>query len=41
MRTLALMLLAISFTVLTGCNTVRGFGKDLETVGNAITRKAN
>lgn len=35
----ALLLLAV-VCVITGCNTVRGVGQDLESAGSAIERKA-
>jgi entericidin A len=35
--TLALLLCAVA---LAGCNTVEGFGRDLETLGDKIERKA-
>jgi len=41
MKTIA-TLIALSFTLaLAGCNTFRGFGQDLQTVGNKIEDKAS
>lgn len=34
------ILLALLLVVLTGCNTVRGLGQDIESAGGAIERKA-
>ena len=33
-----LVLLVLALIVLAGCNTARGFGKDVETTGEAIQR---
>ncbi|HET7160047.1 MAG TPA: entericidin A/B family lipoprotein [Burkholderiales bacterium] len=38
MRTFALLIAAV--LVLCACNTMRGFGKDVETAGEAIQRKS-
>ncbi len=38
-KLLALLLVA-SAIVLAGCNTLQGFGKDVETVGEKIQKKA-
>jgi predicted small secreted protein len=38
MRALCLLLLAASIAVSSGCNTVRGMGRDVEAVGEAIQR---
>jgi predicted small secreted protein len=35
-----LVLLAVLAGFLTGCNTMAGFGRDVETLGNKIERKA-
>jgi predicted small secreted protein len=40
MRKIILLLVSLS-VVLSACNTVRGFGKDVETVGDAIQRKSS
>jgi len=34
----ALVLLILSAVVLTGCNTVRGVGRDVQSVGRAMER---
>ena len=39
--TVWLLLLAVWVGAVAGCNTMRGFGKDVETAGEAIQRKAN
>jgi predicted small secreted protein len=39
MKTLLIMLAAASFT-LSACNTMQGFGKDVEKVGSKIEEKA-
>ena len=39
MRTLALVLIGIA--VLAGCNTMQGFGRDVEKAGEAIQRKSS
>ena len=38
-KTVAFITLALAF-VLTGCNTVKGVGQDIERAGNAIERAA-
>ena len=38
-KVVALLAVAFAF-VLTGCNTVKGFGQDLEKVGGKIEEKA-
>ncbi len=35
------IVLAISLTSLTACNTVKGFGRDVEKGGEAIQKAAN
>ncbi len=35
------MLLALMMVALAGCNTVHGFGKDVEKAGEAIQRKSD
>lgn len=35
-----LMLLALLVAYVTGCNTMAGFGRDVETLGNKIEQKA-
>jgi entericidin A len=39
-RTIALMLLALSIGALSACNTVEGFGKDVQKVGAKMERGA-
>jgi len=41
MKKVAVALLALWAIVLAGCNTVHGFGKDVEKAGEAIQRKTN
>jgi predicted small secreted protein len=36
MRTITSLLIAWSLLALTGCNTVRGVGQDIEKLGSAI-----
>ena len=40
MRTFALLLLALWFGVLSGCNTMQGLGRDIEAAGEAIQKKS-
>ncbi|HEV7803576.1 MAG TPA: entericidin A/B family lipoprotein [Burkholderiales bacterium] len=40
MRKTILLLVTLS-VLLSACNTVRGFGRDVETVGDAIQRKSS
>ena len=40
MSKVALITLALWVAFLSGCNTMRGFGKDIETAGEAIQRKS-
>jgi predicted small secreted protein len=37
---LALIVLAVWLTALSGCNTVHGVGRDIEAAGEAIQRKS-
>ena len=39
-RRVALLLLAVWVAVLTGCNTMHGLGRDIETLGDKIQRKS-
>lgn len=41
MKSLSLLLIALSLTALAGCNTVRGVGQDVRSAGSAIERAAN
>ncbi len=41
MKKVAVVLLTLSAVLLAGCNTVHGFGKDVEKAGEAIQRKTN
>ena len=38
---LALLLLAVWIAFLSGCNTMQGLGRDIESLGDAIQRKSN
>jgi entericidin A len=40
MKKLALLLLVAYASMLTACNTVEGFGRDVERVGDKIEKKA-
>lgn len=40
MKKLCLLLLVPYATLLTACNTMEGLGKDMQTLGNKIERKA-
>ncbi|HUP93894.1 MAG TPA: entericidin A/B family lipoprotein [Burkholderiales bacterium] len=40
MRVAAFLLIGLFVAALSGCNTMRGFGKDVETVGEAIQKKS-
>ncbi len=40
MRKLAVLMLVAYATLLTACNTMQGFGRDVERVGDNIERKA-
>lgn len=35
------LMLALSFGILAGCNTMEGFGKDVSKVGDKIEQKAD
>ena len=37
----ALLLLAVWGAVISGCNTMHGLGRDIESVGDAIQRKSS
>jgi predicted small secreted protein len=39
MNKIAAILMAMCVLMLTGCNTMRGFGQDVEKAGEAIQRK--
>ncbi len=41
MKKIAVILLALWAIALAGCNTMRGFGQDMEKAGEAIQRKTN
>jgi predicted small secreted protein len=41
MKKVAMMLLVLSAVLLAGCNTVRGFGQDVEKEGEAIQRSTH
>ncbi len=41
MKTTVMMLMALSVVVLAGCNTLRGFGQDMEKAGTAIQKKSD
>jgi predicted small secreted protein len=41
MRRAAVLLLMIWAMALTGCETMKGFGKDMEKAGEAIQKKAD
>ena len=40
MKILALLVLVAYATLLTGCNTMEGLGKDVQKLGDKIERKA-
>ncbi|MCB1636400.1 MAG: entericidin A/B family lipoprotein [Xanthomonadales bacterium] len=40
-RWVVLLAMLTSFCLATGCNTVRGVGKDIETAGKSIQKKSN
>ena len=40
MRKMIALMLAASLILLAGCNTMHGLGKDIETVGEKIQKKA-
>ena len=37
---IGLLLLAVSIAFLSGCNTMQGLGRDIETLGDKIQRKS-
>jgi predicted small secreted protein len=39
-RFAAVVLIGLLVVALSGCNTMRGFGKDVETAGEAIQKKS-
>ena len=41
MKHIAIWLLVIWAVTLTGCNTMKGLGKDMEKAGEAIQKKAD
>ena len=41
MKRIAIMVLMIWAVALTGCETMKGFGKDMEKAGEAIQKKAD
>jgi entericidin B len=41
MKTLASLVLAASFALLAGCNTVEGAGKDVKATGAAVEKAAD
>jgi predicted small secreted protein len=41
MKRLAVLALAVLMIALTGCNTMRGFGQDMEKAGEAIQKKSD
>jgi predicted small secreted protein len=40
MKKIAMLLVVAYATMLTACNTIEGFGRDVEKVGDNIERKA-
>jgi predicted small secreted protein len=40
MKSMSVVLLVLFAWVLSGCNTMEGFGKDIQKAGEAIERKA-
>ena len=40
MRMLIVLVLSAGLTVLAGCNTMQGLGRDIETLGDKIQKKA-
>ncbi len=40
MNKIAAILVAVCVVALSGCNTMRGFGQDMEKAGEAIQRKS-
>ena len=41
MKKIALILVALWAVALAGCNTMRGFGQDMEKAGEAIQKKSD
>lgn len=41
MKRFAILTLVVWAVVMAGCNTMQGFGKDVEKTGEAIQRKAD
>ena len=41
MKKIAVILFALWVVALAGCNTMRGFGQDVEKAGEAIQRKSD
>lgn len=41
MKIIAAMLMALCALAVAGCNTLRGFGQDMEKAGTAIQRKTD
>jgi len=40
MKTISSLLIALSLLALSGCNTIRGIGQDIEKAGSAIEKSA-
>ena len=40
-KTFALMIAVLALVALTGCNTVKGVGQDVQRAGGALERAAN
>ena len=41
MKRIAILMLMVWAAALTGCETMKGFGKDMEKAGEAIQKKAD
>jgi len=41
MKRMAMILMALLIVALAGCNTMRGFGQDMEKAGEAIQKKSD
>jgi len=41
MKRLVVLVLALLIAALAGCNTMRGFGQDMEKAGEAIQKKSD
>lgn len=41
MKRMAIVMIAASAMLLSACNTVRGVGQDVESVGNAVEKTAD